>query len=216
MRHLLFSALLLVPVLVAACTSSSGPGNDALADGSSDSTTCTGAPPVICDGCCGAKYAADDCQNGVWSCRPRGVFCIACDSGTADSGAGDAGGDAATCTGDQGTACEGCCGIRSNADACVNGVWHCPNFICVVCDAGTTDSAAGDAAGEASTVHDASGDSTTCTGTPPLCFGSNASLCCGNDPSGPAACSGGAWMCGSAPAPGCNGTSCVLQDAGPG
>jgi hypothetical protein len=44
-----------------------------------------------------------------------------------------------------------------------------------------------------------------CTGTAPLCFGANASVCCGRDPAGSAQCVSGAWMCGSAPAPGCSG-----------
>jgi hypothetical protein len=58
-------------------------------------------------------------------------------------------------------------------------------------------------------------DARACSGTAPNCFGNNASMCCGNDPSGQAVCSGGAWMCDSAPAPGCNGISCLLpQDAG--
>ena len=58
-------------------------------------------------------------------------------------------------------------------------------------------------------------DARSCSGTAPNCFGNNTSFCCGNDPSGPAVCNGGAWMCGSAPAPGCNGRSCSLpQDAG--
>jgi hypothetical protein len=111
---------------------------------------CTGTPPLICDGCCGAKYAADECLNGAWACKPRGVSCVACDAGV-------------------------------------------------------------DATGT-----DASGDAATCTGTRPNCFGNDSNLCCGNDPSGPATCSNGAWMCGSAPAPGCDGTSCLLHDAGPG
>lgn len=56
-----------------------------------------------------------------------------------------------------------------------------------------------------------------CTGTAPSCFGSDVASCCGQDPSGPATCSGGAWMCGGAAAPGCDGTSCLQpQDGGAG
>ncbi|MDP9001586.1 MAG: hypothetical protein M3O46_15915, partial [Myxococcota bacterium] len=47
-----------------ACSPCDG-GHDATA---SDATTCTGTAPVICNGCCGNKYAADQCTNGVWSC----------------------------------------------------------------------------------------------------------------------------------------------------
>jgi hypothetical protein len=43
---------------------------------------------------------------------------------------------------------------------------------------------------------------------PPLCFGSSSQGCCGQDPAGQATCVAGAWMCGAAPAPGCDGTSC--------
>jgi hypothetical protein len=85
---------------------------------------------------------------------------------------------------------------------------------CPLCEA--KDSAADDASGDASNVHDASGEAATCTGQAPLCFGNDVTHCCGNDPAGSASCNGGEWMCGSALAPGCNGSSCLLQDAGPG
>ncbi len=69
-------------------------------------------------------------------------------------------------------------------------------------DAGTTTSDAGIGAG-------------SCTGTPLLCFGSDATACCGKDPAGYATCVGSTWMCGPAPAPGCNGVSCLAAfDAG--
>jgi hypothetical protein len=82
-------------------------------------------------------------------------------------------------------------------------------------DAGTTD-AGGDAgdAGHAGDAGDA-GDA-GCTGTRPNCFGNDVTKCCGQDPSGPASCVGGAWECGTAPAPGCNGTSCLALDASAG
>jgi hypothetical protein len=57
--------------------------------------------------------------------------------------------------------------------------------------------------------------STGCTGSAPNCFGNDDQACCGQDPSGPATCENGAWMCGSALAPGCSGTKCLqlLGDA---
>jgi hypothetical protein len=53
-----------------------------------------------------------------------------------------------------------------------------------------------------------------CIGNAPNCFGSDQQTCCGQDPSGVATCQNSRWMCGSAPAPGCTGTTCVLGDAG--
>jgi hypothetical protein len=47
-----------------------------------------------------------------------------------------------------------------------------------------------------------------CQGPAPNCFGNDLQGCCGRDPAGPATCSNGAWMCGDAPAPGCNGDKC--------
>ncbi len=201
MRNLLFPTLL-VSLLVVACGSTSGTSNDS-DDASSDSAVCTGIPPLTCDGCCGSKYAADQCLNGAWTCTPLGVACARCDAGT-DSAADDSG----TCAGTPPATCDGCCGSKYPADLCVNGAWTCAprgGGVCIQCDAGM-DAASGDA----------SSDSGTCTGTAPSCFGNNSSACCGQDPSGPAVCSGRAWMCDSAPAPGCNGTSCLLKDAGPG
>jgi hypothetical protein len=58
------------------------------------------------------------------------------------------------------------------------------------------------------------GGGSTCTAPAPNCFGNDDSTCCGQDPSGPATCVGGDWMCGSAKAPGCNGTSCLHGDDG--
>src|SRR5581483_576216 len=55
-----------------------------------------------------------------------------------------------------------------------------------------------------------------CTGTPPNCFGNDVQTCCGQDPSGPASCVAGAWLCGTAAAPGCNGTSCLALDGSSG
>jgi hypothetical protein len=62
---------------------------------------------------------------------------------------------------------------------------------------------------------DAADSSRGCTGTAPNCFGNDVHACCGQDPAGRAICEGGTWMCGGAPAPGCNGSSCLHpRDAG--
>jgi len=53
-----------------------------------------------------------------------------------------------------------------------------------------------------------------CAGSAPNCFGNDSQTCCGQDPSGPAVCENGAWMCGGAAAPGCNGTSCLQPTDG--
>jgi hypothetical protein len=212
-------AFLLISLLAPACSSTSDTGANAPADASGDSGTCTGLPPSICQGCCGSTYAADECVNGTWVCRPLGIACTQCDSGVTDAAASDGSGDSATCTGTPPVICNGCCGSKYAADQCSNGTWACQprGVACIQCDAAISDSPAGDASGDASTdgSGDSSTDAATCTGTRPNCFGNDTSRCCGNDPSGPATCSAGAWTCGTAPAPGCNGTSC-LQEAGPG
>jgi hypothetical protein len=65
--------------------------------------------------------------------------------------------------------------------------------------------------------HDASREAMGgCAGTAPNCFGNDLASCCGQDPSGPATCSGGEWMCGTAVAPGCNGESCSAPEDGGG
>jgi hypothetical protein len=62
-----------------------------------DAATCPGTPPVVCDGCCGNKYAADSCANGAWTCPPLKEACGICDAGTdaadSDASAGDANGE---------------------------------------------------------------------------------------------------------------------------
>jgi hypothetical protein len=142
------------------------------------------------------------------------------DGGSSDASA-DAAGDAQQCN-SLPPICDGCCGSKRDP-VCVGGTWICGPLggACMQCDASTPDGPAADAAGDGPTsdgsipdapLDDAPTDGPMCTGQAPLCFGSNTSSCCGNDPSGVAVCRGGAWMCGSAPAPGCNGTSC-LQDA---
>jgi hypothetical protein len=59
------------------------------------------------------------------------------------------------------------------------------------------------------------GGSLGCMGTAPDCYGTSLQSCCGQDPSGPASCQGGQWMCGGAGAPGCDGRRCVIVDSGP-
>jgi hypothetical protein len=79
-------------------------------------------------------------------------------------------------------------------------------------DSGNAIDAAG---GDASETADADTDAGGCSGTAPNCFGGDITMCCGQDPSGTAQCVDGVWKCGSADAPGCNGTSCLApQDAG--
>jgi hypothetical protein len=51
-----------------------------------------------------------------------------------------------------------------------------------------------------------------CVGDNPFCFGPG---CCNPDPSGPASCKGGKWMCGDVAAPGC-GSSCNRGGTGGG
>jgi hypothetical protein len=70
------------------------------------------------------------------------------------------------------------------------------------------DANAGDARGDSASA-DAANDGGCPSETSALCFGQSSQGCCGQDPEGPATCVGGVWMCGSAPAPGCNGTSCA-------
>lgn len=211
MRQLLRS-ILVTSMLAASCGTPTSTMNEPI-DSTADAAACTGTAPLICDGCCGAKYAADSCVDGIWTCRATGGnACPLCDAAAGDSSASDASGDAAACTGAatevQPQICTSCCpGLNYGAD-CVNGRWECALVICPRCDlfdAGVGDSAVYDASG------DASSDASTCTGSAPLCFGNDATRCCGNDPAGSATCSNGQWLCGSAPAPGCNGVSCVLE-----
>lgn len=168
---------------------------------SGSSSSCSGTAPLICNGCCGAKYAADQCTNGVWMCPLLGIACIQCDAGGSDGAPGDASADGASCTGPAPLICTGCCGSVYAADTCNSGVWAClPRAVaCPSC-----------------TVDAGSKDASSCTGSAPACFGNDTSACCGQDPSGIATCHGNTWMCGAVTAPGCNGVSCLLKDAGPG
>ncbi len=117
----------------------------------------------------------------------------------ADASSGSCAGPASLCFG---TDSQSCCGQDPLGRAtCVNGAWTCgsapaPGCNGVSCVRGADAEAPPDAAAG-------------CTGTAPNCFGNDSTHCCGQDPSGPAVCRGGAWMCGPAPAPGCSGTSCV-------
>lgn len=94
-----------------------------------------------------------------------------------------------------------CCGQDpSGVASCVSGQWMCGAAPAPGCN-GTSCLQSTDGGG-------------TCSGAAPNCFGGDSSACCGQDPSGVASCVGGQWMCGAAPAPGCNGTSCILPSDG--
>src|SRR5258708_27192586 len=163
------TAFLLISLLAPACSSTSDRGANEPADASSDSGTCTGLPPSICQGCCGSTYAANQCLNGTWACQNLGIECLQCDAGVTDAAASDGPGDSSTCTGTPPVICNGCCGSKYAADQWVNGTWACtPRAIaCIKCDAATSDSPAGDPAP----------DTPTCTGTRPNCFGNGCSRC---------------------------------------
>jgi hypothetical protein len=114
------------------------------------------------------------------------------------------------CPPNPGASCASVCSDGSNP--CVVA---CVAHQCV--ERGCSDGGASDVeveAGDASEAGDAADGG--CTGTAPNCFGSDTQLCCPPDPSGPASCIGGAWRCGTAPAPGCNGTSCFALDGSTG
>jgi hypothetical protein len=63
-----------------------------------------------------------------------------------------------------------------------------------------------------STLDGASGG---CTGSAPGCLGQDSTACCAHDPYGAATCVDGTWVCGSAPAPGCDDSSasCTQQQS---
>lgn len=48
-----------------------------------------------------------------------------------------------------------------------------------------------------------------CKGAAPSCYGGDLGSCCSQAATGTATCENGAWMCGAAGAPGCNGASCL-------
>jgi hypothetical protein len=75
-------------------------------------------------------------------------------------------------------------------------------------DGGTTEDASiGDVGSGGQDAWAMDGEAGGCQGTRPNCYGNDKTLCCVGW-SGPASCVDGAWMCGSSPAPGCDGTAC--------
>jgi hypothetical protein len=74
--RILSVSLLILATLEAACSSSGS---------TAGSGSCAGTPPLVCDGCCGSKRAADSCVAGTWTCPPT-VSCPTCDAGTDDAG----------------------------------------------------------------------------------------------------------------------------------
>jgi hypothetical protein len=151
----------------------------------------------------------------------------ACGSSSGSSGAGS-GSDAGGCTGST-PACFGsdvnaCCGQDPAGEAtCVGGQWMCGSAAAPGCngtsclvhpDGGSSESSAGETSTDGPSDSAASDGSGSCTGQAPNCFGNDLHHCCGQDPAGPATCVNGQWMCGSAGAPGCNGTNCLFPDAG--
>jgi hypothetical protein len=182
------------------------------ADGSTNNGGCGGSAPP-CFGydtqiCCEKDPVASAvCEAGQWKCASapapgcNGTSCPA-EAGPSDGSTSDAGcsGTAPFCYGGGPWTC--CSATPIETADCVNGAWMCSVFgssyvpvpgcngtTCVEPDAG-------------------------CAGTAPLCFGSDDSKCCGNDPGGSAKCVSGAWMCGTAVAPGCDGISCLALDGG--
>jgi hypothetical protein len=138
------------------------------------------------------------------------------DASSQDSSEGDADGATGSCNQDSdcppigGGACASMCSDGTNpcARACVDHACAprgCPDASVPDAEAGATN--VGVDAGDAGGASDAG-----CAGTAPNCFGNDAQTCCGQDPSGRASCVAGAWRCGTAPAPGCNGTSCLALD----
>jgi hypothetical protein len=201
-----------VASLVAACSSSSGTGGTG---GNADGGSCTGTAPNCfgndVQGCCGQDPAGQaTCQSGQWMCGSavapgcNGKSCLSqLDSGGAmDSQSQDG---SSGCTG-QAPNCFGnnqqqCCGQDPAGPAtCVGSNWMCGAAGAPGCN-GTNCLLQGDGSGN--------DGSATCIGQAPNCFGNDIQTCCGQDPSGVATCQGGMWMCGSAAAPGCDGTSCL-------
>jgi hypothetical protein len=184
----------------------SGPGNDT-------ATRCTGTAP-LCFGnnlsqCCGQDPAGDaTCENGVWMCGGaaapgcNGNSCLNPPDAGTDMPQTDGGcsGTAPNCFGNDTSQC---CGQDPSGQAtCENGAWMCGAAAAPGCNGNSCLNPPDGG----SDMSQADGG---CTGTAPNCFGNDTSMCCGQDPSGQATCENGAWMCGAAAAPGCNGTSCL-------
>jgi hypothetical protein len=168
-----------------------------------------------------------------------GILAVAEDGAGPDGGRGDAAGSPVEgstpltgCVGSApdcfGSDLQGCCGQDPSGVATCNGSeWTCGG----VGAPGGNVGAPG--CNGASCTQPAEGGkpdaSSSCIGTAPNCFGSDSQACCGAqrpnvatcacDPTDPAgsACTVRHWMCGTAAAPGCDGTPCAsLTDSGSG
>jgi hypothetical protein len=204
-----------------ACSSSSATGpayggldsGEMQMDGASE-----GSSPANADGGTGSCNQASDCPpTGGGACAtvcsdgtdPCARACV--DHACAARGCPDASvldGQAwcnqiSDCPPNQGASCASVCSDGSNPCLIACAAHQCVERGCP--DGGGTN--VGGDAGDAGDAADAG-----CAGTAPNCFGNDAQMCCGQDPSGPASCVGDAWRCGTAPAPGCNGTSCFALD----
>ena len=197
LTHLLFACV------ISACTTD-GPvftrDAETGADGSSVcvmDSDCVATLPDTCNIC----VSPDNhlvCSRGACVCA-----CTLRDAGAEDTGAGCEGA-APSCFGND---VARCCGNDPAGPAtCVAGAWMCGDAPAPGCNG--TSCLAFDAGADPDAGADDAGGDTACEGPFPLCFGDDVALCCGHDPAGPATCVAGAWMCGDAPAPGCNGTTC--------
>jgi hypothetical protein len=81
-------------------------------------------------------------------------------------------------------------------------------------DGGDSSSSSGGSSGDSSGSSSGSTQDAGCSGNAPSCFGYySSSTCCLPDPGPSATCQNGSWMCGSIPAPGCDGTRCLFPCA---
>lgn len=175
-----------------ACSSSSATG---LAEGGLD-----GNEPLDASS---EGYEAADADGGT-ECIPRGCPDASVLDGQASCN------QVSDCPPNPGASCANVCSDGSNpcVIACVT--HQCVERGCP--DAGVI--RVGTDAGDSGEAGDAA--AAGCGGAAPNCFGNDTQMCCGQDPSGPASCVSGAWRCGTSPAPGCNGTSCLARDGSAG
>lgn len=130
------------------------------------------------------------------------ILLVAACGGSSSNPLAQGGGCSGTAPRCYGSDLDTCCSTQPTGNAtCENGEWVCGPAGAPGCNG-------------ASCVASADGG-TGCIGTPPECYGNDLQSCCSQDPAGPATCEGGQWRCGGAAAPGCSGTSCVSQTAGP-
>jgi len=124
---------------------------------------------------------------------------VACSGSTLPVAEDGCSGVAPTCFGSDPSTC---CGQDPSGTAtCTGGTWKCGSAGAPGCN------------GASCLAERTDGGTSGCIGAAPACFGNDLSSCCGQDPGGSATCTSGKWMCGASAAPGCNGTSCLLQNA---